>query len=268
MNRTLLGSLGFSLGSLLFVVACSSDDVVEPFPTVNAFADGMASAECDTVAKKCGVDLAACKSKRATYWQAAAAARTGRTYTPGKAKACIDAWNTAHLDGELSAIEVSVTNPSSAAYLCERVFAGATAEKQPCTLAFECTGELICDEVGPRAANSQSLCSPRTEKAAGDYCSNPGDVCAVGSYCALSGGVATCVGKKGDGQTCSDVEPCAETLRCNTGICRPRNIAGQECTADTDCKSDAPICADVGASKTCLAAIAFGTGAAVCAPYK
>ncbi|MFO0680125.1 MAG: hypothetical protein U0169_26620 [Polyangiaceae bacterium] len=252
----------------LSVAACSSGEEAPKFPTVTAFASGMAEAECETVATKCGIDLAACKSKRATYWQNAATSRTGRTYTPAQAERCVDAWRLANADGELSAAELSVTATTSASYLCERVFEGATAEKQACSKDFDCQGDLVCDEVGARAANSQFLCAKRAEKAAGDYCSNPGDVCAAGSYCALSGGVATCVAKKGDGQSCSDFEPCSETLRCTAGLCRARNAAGQECATDGDCRTDAPICADNGGTKTCLAVIAFGTGAAVCAPYK
>lgn len=261
-----------ALAILALLPACGSDDVETPpapYATVRAFSESLADAECVTVATKCGIDLAGCKTKRTLHWDSVAASRTGRTYESARAPACVDAWKAANSDGELSATELSVTDSTtSAAYLCEKVFEGGTLEKQACAKQFDCADALICDEVGARAAESPKVCAARAEKAAGEFCSNPGDVCAKGTYCKLEGAVASCVAKRSEAESCSDFEPCNESVRCVSGTCAQRLGAGQPCASDDDCRSDAPVCADTGSEKTCVASIAFGTGATVCAPYK
>ena len=258
-------------GFAMLAAACSMP--MTPAPpdmsfTIDAFAQGMAEAECAGVAARCGVPVATCEQKRKDFWTAEAAKRSARTFVVTRAMACITAWQAAYADGVLTPAEIDVTVSGSAADLCERAFQGPVADRQPCTSNYDCaTDGSSCDVVGALSAMEVRVCAQPMAKKSGDGCANPGDTCAVGTYCGLQGGLATCVAKNQKGLACSDSSPCAEDFRCSGGSCIDRVMAGQPCMTVDDCAQNAHLCIDVSGTTRCLASLTFGTGSPACQPY-
>jgi hypothetical protein len=227
MIRRVLGLT--ALGGALVGVACSTTVVSDKYPSVDAFCDGKADAECKEVAGVCGVSADACKGKRVAACKATASAAVGRAYAPSKAEACITKTT------ELYQGSRTIDPVKEAAYTdaCEHVFAGAIKRSQPCTVEYECEGDLICD-------TQKGFCADKVEKKADDPCNNPGEVCPTGLYCQLNGTVRFCRSKKNVDEACDTKDtPCLEALRCVAGKCTPKVANAGACETKDDCVSGA-----------------------------
>lgn len=254
----LRSSLGTLLIGLVVLTACSSDD--EPaakYPSVDSFCQAKAEQECQ-VATSCAAKVETCTSGRKTLClDAAGAAQSGpRTYAAKQAETCVNKTK------ELYAKKGTAITPDDVKKLnevCDDVFAGARKEREPCTSSAECSGDLICDK---------TVCAKKVQKNKGDFCGNPGEVCATGSYCSQgSGGALQCIGKKDKGEACDEKAPCLEALRCNA-TCQDRFGSGETCNPAADeCGTAAPYC-DPSIGNKCGPGLIAAPGAAACGECK
>jgi hypothetical protein len=194
----------------------------------------------------------------------AATAGGTRSYTADNAQACIDAVNKIYTVGKV--LLSDLIGNGSMGDTCERVFQGTSDKNKSCTSDYDCTNSRICSPTAP--GSSSRVCADKTDAALGDFCANPGSVCAAGSYCAVPtmvGVAAQCTAKAQTGQPCSATIPCVETLRCSAGTCVARVTAGA-CTTNDDCSPTAGYC-DPNAGNICTVGLTFATGAADCKAY-
>ncbi len=245
--------------------ACTSTTDAKPYPDLASFCVAKAKEECQ-IAPTCAVDPTACQTVRSAKCntEAAAAAAGGtRTYNADNAKDCIDAVHAVYAAGKV--LLADLTGAGSMGDKCERVFQGTAEKGKPCTSAFDCVSGRLCAPVQPGVA--QLVCADKVAKAAGDFCADPGSVCAAGSYCAQATGMAAqCTAEAQMGQPCNAALPCVETLRCSAGVCVPRQVPGQSCTSNGDCSPTAGFC-DTYAGSICTVGLTFATGAADCKGY-
>jgi hypothetical protein len=238
-----------ALGGL--ALACSSS-AADKFGSSDQFCTAKAEAECNNLAKPCGASVDACKSKRAASCNtaAAAAAGQGRSYRPNAAQDCIDKVNSVYAN---SAGNVTPDGDASVVTVCERVFGGSKAERDPCANTFECSGALICD----------SVCAVQETVGLNGGCANAGQVCDKGLYCQASGGTGKrfCVAKNKLNDSCGATNPCSEAFRCLTGSCVDRVTVGNPCDADSDCAAEAPFCDLTTTPKKCRPKYQAGTSA-------
>ncbi|MFO0673265.1 MAG: hypothetical protein U0235_27225 [Polyangiaceae bacterium] len=256
LSRFLLPGARFvALGSaavVLALVGCSSDpEPADKYPSVESFCEAKAQTECDQVAAKCAARTEACVVARKFDCQNfVTASKTGtRTYQPKAAESCVSK------AGEIFAKNVITPDDTKAlAAVCDKVFKGTQAKLQACTSAGDCTGDLICDK---------GVCADRVEKAKGDFCGNPGEVCDASAYCTqAAAGSLQCAAKKAANETCDAKNPCVDTLRC-AGTCADRFPSGGTCDTDADCASGAPFC-DLYNGKKCSAGIIPAPGTPAC----
>jgi hypothetical protein len=228
MIRSTLRSLSvLTFTGAVVLIACGDDEVQEKYPSADAFCAGKADAECKSGAEVCGATLDACKTKRTSLCKDGAnrATTSGGTYRPQNAEKCIN--DTAAL--YVSKV-VDLTKEKEVEETCGRVFAGTKKKNENCTTgSFECESPLICD---------RNLCAEKVPKAVDEACNNPGDTCAVGTYCGPRGGSNFCIKKNDVGDVCGTSTPCLENLRCLAPDgCADRLEAGATCNGNTDCKS-------------------------------
>jgi hypothetical protein len=230
-----------SFAGALALVACSSDDAGEKYPSSESFCTEKADVECTAAASLCAATVDACKSRRTTLCQqaAAAASATGRTYRPGAAEKCIN--DTRDL---YAAKTIDLAKEKTVDASCQRVFTGSKKKGEACAQPYDCEGTLTCDKV----------CSDPTPKKKGEGCNNPGDVCETGTYCGLQGEVKFCLAKNNVGDICGASNPCLETLRCVTR-CQEKVAAGQPCDTGDDCTTG--FC---NAEKKCAAKLVGDSG--------
>jgi hypothetical protein len=145
---------------------------------------------------------------------------------------------------------------------CAYVFQGNSA--MACAVKYDCADKnKICDK---------GQCAAKAVVAKGMGCANAGQVCAVGSYCAVdpssTSTLPSCLTKAAQSAACSATVPCLEAFRCDgaTQTCLPPVMAGEACTANTDCPTAAPYC-DPAIGNKCDLGLSFAAGAATCAAY-
>jgi hypothetical protein len=236
-----------ALGGL--ALACSSS-AADKFGSSDQFCSAKAEAECNNLAKPCGASVDACKSKRAASCNtaAAAAAGQGRSYRPNAAQDCIDKVNSVYSN---SAGNVTPDGDALVAAVCERVFSGSKAEREPCVNTYECGGALICD----------SVCAAQVTVGLNGGCGSAGQICDKGLYCQGSGKNSFCAAKNKLGDLCGTPNPCLETLRCLTGSCVDRVTVGNPCDSESDCAAEAPFCDLTTTPRKCRPKYQAGTSA-------
>jgi hypothetical protein len=276
-------SFGAGLGLFAaFAAACSAKPPA-PYADVASFCDAKAQAECQ-VASTCLIVPDDCKAQRASLCnedavQATTTGSRARKYTQANAQACIDALNAAYGNGSTKVPYAQLVGTGSITDICERVFSGNASTNEPCESSYDCTGPLICAPVAPGVAADAGagsfVCAPAVPVAEGQFCANPGSMCATDTYCAIpsTGPAYQCEPAKMDGQPCDPATaPCVSTERCeaNTGVtgqtCMPRAIAGQACQTSGDCDPTAPYC-DPYAMNRCTTGLSFASGADDCAAF-
>jgi hypothetical protein len=237
----------FALGGL--ALACSSTPE-DKFASSDQFCTAKAEAECNNLAKPCGAGVDACKAKRVAACNSAAtaAAGQGRSYRSNAVQDCLDKINSVFTN---SAVNVTPDSDASVVGVCERVFSGSKAEREPCANTFECGGALICD----------SICSVQATVALNGGCANAGQLCDKGLYCQGTGKSSVCVARNKLGGACGATNPCLETLRCVAGSCADRVTVGSACDSDSDCAADAPLCDLTTTPKKCRPKYQAGTSA-------
>jgi hypothetical protein len=262
-KTTLLLSATAAFAATL-IGACSSSSPSPPFPDVASFCQAKAKEECQ-IAPTCAVDTTACEAVRAQKCNADASAATStgtRTYNQGAAQGCIDKVHAVYGAGKVLLSDLQ--GDGSMGDVCARVFAGQSDKNKPCTTDYDCANGRICSPVQP-GSTAQMVCADKTPKNAGDFCADPGSVCATGTFCSApaGGGAAQCQARAATGAQCSATTPCLETLRCNGGTCADRATPGQACTTNDDCSSQAGYC-DGYAGNICTIGLTFATGALDC----
>jgi len=247
------GAKFVALLALAAVWACSASEEDGGLGSVDQFCKAKADAEC-VVAAKCAATTDACLADRqaACTSGATAAQSGGRTYTSGRAQACVDKTKEIYDRGTASPADLKALEEA-----CERVFQGSIEQNKACSTDYNCKDSLICDK---------GFCATKVEKKTGEPCANPGDLCEAGSYCTSNGSLMVCTSKKGAGEVCNDaISPCSEEYRCN-GTCVARYNAGETCDSNKDeCAASAPYC-DPTISK-CTAGVGFSAGAPICKDY-
>ena len=235
-TRNLLILMAF--GGVVALAACSTAEA-DKFGSSDSFCDAKADAECMNLAAKCGATTDACKTLRVSACKTAAATASGggRSYVANAAQACIDSINDTYKNGAAS---VSPDAEVATTKVCDRVFRGSKAERDPCGSTGECSGSLICDTV----------CATEETVSLNGGCGNAGQVCGTGTYCQDQGGKKFCLSKEADGAICAADKPCIETDRC-VNHCVPRATSGQACNTDDDCASVAPYCDTTSSPKKC-----------------
>lgn len=230
--------IGKALGLLMLasgiaLIACSSSDDSEKYPSVDSFCTAKATAECNAPSvATCGVTSAACQTARKAACNTAAAAATGqgRVYTPSNVEACLTATDTAYRNPTVAA---DLTARDDA---CNRVFSGTKGKSVACTSEYDCQGTLVCDlSKNPNGGN----CADKVAKGLNDPCTDPGDICATGTYCSGSGTAFFCAADRNIGEACTPTLPCDSTKAfCNSptsGTCTALGNTGDACTSDTNC---------------------------------
>lgn len=248
--------LGLGASLAVALIACSSDDTSSKFPDTASFCNQFAQEECQ-VASRCAAPPATCQSSRqSACQQLASASATGtRAYQPGNAQACIDKLHEVYGNASNgSAITPDQQNQISD--VCSRVFSGTVDKGGACTTSYDCKDGRICDK---------NVCADQNTKNQGDFCGNPGETCASGSYCTAAGGGLQCVADGAQGAACDPTKPCAPDLRCDN-TCGPRFQAGTLCASNADCASSAPFC-DPYIGNKCDSGITFAAGAPACKDY-
>lgn len=237
---SVLATFTFVAGAVA-LVACSSDEATEKYPSVDSFCSAKADEECKEAAALCAATVDACKLARTNACKdaAGAASAQGRVYRPGAAEKCINDTKSLY-----ATKTVDLAKEKTVDETCARVFTGSKKSGEACSQPYDCEGSLTCD----------SICTQKTDKKLDDPCNNPGDTCAAGTYCGPRGNVKFCNAKNDVGDICNETTPCLETLRCVTR-CQEKVEAGQPCDTGDDCKTG--FC---GGDKKCAAKLVPGTG--------
>jgi hypothetical protein len=227
-----------TLGGLIALVACSSDDA-DKFGSSDSFCTAKAESECKNIAKKCGATEADCKTKRVASCNnaAAVAANQGRSYRPNAVQDCLDKIDDVYRNG---ANDVTPDGEKEVGVVCERVFGGTKKEREPCAQTFECEGSLVCDGV----------CTTQETVSKNGGCGNAGQVCEKGTFCQDQAGKKFCFEKKKLDEPCAAESPCIESLRC-VNRCIAKVPVGQPCDNDGECGDAAPYCDLTTSPKKC-----------------
>jgi hypothetical protein len=248
------------------VWACSSNNSSPPYPDVQSFCNAKAKAECQ-IAALCAIDATNCENVRAALCVqdgSSATASGTRKYAAGNAQACIDAVNAAYGNNASKIPFDKLVGAGSLTDKCERVWSGSADKGQSCQSDYECAGSRICAPAGPGA--TVRVCADSVQKNQGDFCSDPGSMCATDTFCtAQDGGAAQCLPAAQPGQPCG-AAPCVSADRCMNGFCIVRAKAGEACVTNDDCAAAAPFC-DPYAQNICTIGLTFATGAADCHGY-
>jgi hypothetical protein len=241
----------FAVAGFAALVACSSDDAGERYPSPDSFCSAKAEAECEGVAAQCGASLDACKDRRVVVCTDAANAAigSGRQYKAPLAEGCIEKTRALF---DLKTLPPDKEDEQSEA--CERVFEGQTAKNASCGGDYECSADLVCDK---------GVCATEVVKSIDEGCANPGEVCDKGSYCGQVESLTRCLAKKSEGDLCTADVPCKEELRC-AGTCRAKYAPGEVCATSAECSDAAPYCEPT--QKKCIAK-SFAAGTAACKEF-
>jgi len=239
-RNALLVALSFA--PFVAVVACSSDEATDKYPSADSFCSAKADTECQAAAPVCAANIDTCKTTRTQSCNSAAGQATGggRTYRPAQADKCINDTKTLY-----ATKVVDLDKEKTVEDECQRVFTGSKNKGDACTQPYDCSGELVCD---------RGHCAEKKPVGLNDGCANPGETCATGTYCQAQGGVSTCVARNAAGEICKDTAPCLETLRC-VNTCVDKVDSGGACDKNDDCKTG--FC---GKDKKCAAKLVPGAG--------
>jgi hypothetical protein len=238
----------------LFVLALGACNLGKSM-TEDEFCKEYGKRECAKVAGYCEFTASSCEPLRVTACQQmAAASKTGsRKFNADNADRCLDQVNKTY-----GTIPIMPPQLDALDRACSRVFSGAAKANEACTVDFDCDGDLVCDK---------GRCGAAKVVASGGGCANVGETCPKGEYCTNSTGLYQCTRKQAAGATCSDSQPCVETLRC-TGTCTARAEVGATCASDDECASGycTPYPAP-GTPRKCSSGLSFAAGSTSCQAY-
>ena len=180
--------------------------------------------ECQ-VAARCLTTMQSCVTERTGLCVAAsAAARSGgRRYRPGNAQACVD--KTASVYAKLIILPSDLT---SLADVCGYVYQGDVALLGACATKYDCaSATAVCDK---------GSCSERVMSPAGRRCGNPGEVCAVFSYCAqTAAGAFVCLTGDSSGRPATRRGSASKTCAAPRGRAPTGSPPGRAARIDDDC---------------------------------
>ena len=238
-------------------VGCGGGGSKKPL-TINDFCTMKAGAECLQPASACGTSATACQSQReALCLQFAQATMSAtRPFRPENVSSCISKTSSTYAKQTITPTDLAAMNDA-----CNYVFQGSQPKDGTCANKYECSGTVICD--------SNNLCETQVIQANGAPCNGPGQVCNTGLYCTGSP-VPRCAPRKMLSDTCDDMNPCLETLRCLNGTCAARAASGESCTSDADCATTGPApvpYCDPYTGNKCDKGLSFGGGAPSCVDY-
>ena len=239
--------------ALLMSTGCSRDED-KPL-TEQQFCLEYARRECAMVTTWCAFPSAdACHAARASACQQRSAQlKSGtRPFRPENTRACLDKVSAVYASQPITADGLR-----SVETICARVFSGNVAARAACTIDYECEKDLVCDK---------GFCGTRKMVAAGEGCSNVGEVCPASQTCkpAPMGGFSFCQKRQEAGMACSASEPCLETLRCS-GTCIERLPLAAACSQHEDCALTAAICDPY--AKICVPTLNFAINSDSCRAF-
>ena len=283
MLRHVMGLGGLMVVGLLTLgaVGCGSDDKPkdetppDPYPTFDAFCDGIASAEClQPVQDACALNgsgagdacigevSSSCKSKSNDLTKNIK--NTGN-YRKDRAEACINTVRAVYTTARITSAD-----HANILTACEKVFQGNAGKGFDCVEDLDCADGLGCYRAD--LSSDKGQCQTINLKTKGDDCSGVGDVCGVGLYCTPNDKI--CGARPDSGKTCAANKPCLESLLCTgideatgQGTCSSKKASSADatCASDGDCISN--FCVQLGSSNACLDTVGFAAGAPVCSNF-
>jgi hypothetical protein len=274
MRIRLIAGLGLgALGIVASACSSSSSGNSNPYQTQSDFCAAVAQAECqETGDNNCSISVS---QMQCVTWRTSQCMQgniilplansdtTSRTYTPGNAKACIDALNSA-----FNQVQIKYTDLFKSGGLvdtCEHVFVGNAGDGSGCHSDYDCTvsGEVCAPILG----QATGACAKPTPKMLGEACADPGDECATSTYCAIpsGGSLPKCVASANTGAICSGSNQCVAADYCATGgtssTCQVRVQSGGACTSTGDCDTNLFCDPDVN---QCKGSLGFVSGSPDC----
>lgn len=200
---------------------------------------------------------------------ATTAAAASRKYSAERAPNCLSAVKDVYSRGIVTPEDLE--GAGSMSDKCERVYVGTVPIDAACEKDYECGQSAICAPV-TAGGSSVRVCAVAIPKKLGDFCADPGSVCAGGSWCApVKDGAPQCAAQGARGARCDlagPVDQCAPGLRCTSpGLCDDRLPAGSRCTSSDDCAAGAPLCDQTLETSICDAGLSFAVGAPVCKQF-
>lgn len=218
--------------------------------TESEFCAEYAVRQCARVAQTCGFPQDSCVPirERACRDFADKQRTVARPYSAESVPACLK---------KVSEVYGKLPIPASALAdvddVCSRVYQGGTPANEPCTVDYDCSGQLICDK---------GRCGPRRLVGSGAGCANIGEICPRTEHCSSASGITLCTRKQEKGATCGPMMPCMDELRCS-GVCVERLPFAARCVSHDECQSwycDPHV-------KQCLNDLAFAPGSPSCLAY-
>ena len=110
MNTTLYVTVCAGLAGL---AACSTPPPADKYPTADSWVEATATAECDSVAPKCGIMPTVCFAARKTVWTNYVAGVGNRKYNPKLAEGAVSSVRAAYADAILKPNELDPNAPGS-----------------------------------------------------------------------------------------------------------------------------------------------------------
>lgn len=254
----------------LAVSGCGSkeDPVSGPqytYPDVVSYCAARAKAECSPVVlDSCQSAEVSCLTTRQGL--CGQAVPPNAKYRPAQADACIAAVTTAYTDDKFTAAEMDAIDEA-----CSKLFGGLGGANATCSDNTGCDLDSGLECVKPTGADSGTCQAPAIMQP-GDPCNAPDAVCKDGYFC-TSSTPQSCAKKLPAGQTCNDVLPCDDTLRCvandppaTDGTCEAKLAIQSTCTANEDCADG--LCIQIAGEMKCASSIKFSPNEPVCAEFR
>ncbi len=263
MSGRIIATTFVILGTIAACAAPMDVQAGKDLKTPQDYCAARAEAECNgIVVQKCGVkDQTSCEGARSN--RCLAAVPQGTTYVPEAVGACLDTTRTAYADATLTSMELTAIDDA-----CSKVFSGPGAVRTSCTVDADCSSKdgLRCVI---RSGDTSGKCLTPQVVQPGDSCAGESDVCTAEFYCDSKS--AICLARAGLGEDCY-MKECLPDLKCQTGLfgggCKALLMAGEPCTADTDCTSHICNKAKGSSDGTCTDQIVLSPIAAACAPFQ
>jgi len=221
----------------------------------DGFCAEWASRACgDRVVDRCAAaDREACVAAQADFCRGLV---PDGSYSSRTAEECLVAVQSAYEDAELTGEEREIVLEVGGA--CDHILSGSTGAGGECVVDADCNRDvdLACVR---KAGQPTGTCQEPVEVGGGLDCSAPETTCADGFYCDGD----NCIAEQGEGETCSDAEPCGGDFQCLTAAgtppvvadggleaatCVARAARGESCSTADDCVTG--ICAGVAGSDT------------------
>lgn len=247
------------------LLACGSDKEDDPLSSANGFCQEWSKRACSkAVVNLCGApDEEDCREAQAEFCEKLVPATL---YSQAGAEVCLTAVEKAYKDGSLTAEERDTVRLLGDP--CDMMLSGKGEKDDDCDENSDCDREGGFDCVIPLGA-TEGTCQRPNKVMGGDPCEDDSDVCGPGLYCNESDDGKYCLRRRDVGKACSELEPCALGLNCESAgaeeplLCTAK-LANNKmgCEVDSDCATD--ICLRNGDRSICSDSIALNQLEPIC----